>query len=69
MTRTETYTNSKAIHPSTLKTCGAIVFKFSTGHTMTRYEGGLEFFTNKAGRALNKKSGAKLIARMRELTT
>lgn len=62
---TSTFSNSKAVHPSTLKTCRSIVFVFSTGHRMTRYEGGLECFTNVNGRALSKRTGTKLIPAMR----
>lgn len=65
----ESYTNAKSVHPCTLKPCRSIVFKFSTGHSMTRYEGGLECFTNKAGRAMNKKTGTQLIEQMRALVS
>lgn len=66
---TESYTNSKSVHPSTLRPCRSIVFSFSTGHRMTRYEGGLECFTNKSGKSLNKKTGPQVIEQMRALVS
>jgi len=61
---TTSYTTAKATHPATLKTCRAITFKFSTGHTLTRYEGGEEFYTRANGRALNPVSGRRIVAQM-----
>lgn len=58
------YTATK-VHPETLARVRAIVFTFDTGHTMTRYHGGVEFFTKANGRALNPVSGANLVAKMR----
>ena len=60
--------SSTKVHPATLKQCKAIVFEFDTGHVMTRYEGGAEFFNNKSGRALNPVSGANLVQQMRLLS-
>jgi len=44
------------------------VFKFDTGHSMTRFYGGFEWFTTKSGGALNPVVGAKLVAAMKALT-
>jgi ABC-type thiamine transport system substrate-binding protein len=59
------YTTSRATHPATLKQCRALVFKFDTGHTLTRYEGGAEFYTRTNGRALNPASGRLIVEQMR----
>lgn len=56
------------VHPASLKKCKAVVFEFDTGHKLTRYEDGSEFFNNKAGRALNPVSGAVLVEQMRQLS-
>lgn len=56
-----------ATHPATLKKVRAITFTFDTGHSLTRYEGGVEFFTKSNGQALNKKTGAKVIESMKSL--
>lgn len=62
---TTSYTTAKATHPATLLQCRAIVFEFSSGHTLTRYEGGEEFYTRANGRALNPASGRHVIEQMR----
>lgn len=61
---TTSYTKSRATHPATLQQCRAIVFKFDTGHTLTRYVGGTEFYTAANGRALNPRNGARVIEQM-----
>jgi len=63
----ESFSATRA-HPVTLVPTRAIVFKFSTGHTLTRFHGGFEWFTTKSGGALNPVVGAKLVAAMKALT-
>ena len=62
---TTSYTKPLATHPATLQQCRAIVFEFDTGHTLTRYVGGTEFYTRANGRALNPASGRHIVEQMR----
>ena len=59
--------SAKRTNPSTLKVGSCMIYNFDTGHQYCKWSDGIEFFHNKAGRALNRKSGHKLVAEMKEL--
>ena len=53
-------------HPSTIRVERAIVYRFSTGHTLTRWADGTRFYSN-ARRALNPRTDTNVCARMDRL--
>lgn len=64
---TEIATRSNRQHPRTLISGKTISIKFNTGHECEIHHDGYRFYLNKSGGALNRKSGANLVAQMDSL--
>lgn len=60
--------SGKQGHPRTLRVERAITYRFSTGHTLTRWADGIRFYTN-TRRALNPRTDTNICARMDRLAT
>lgn len=58
--------SSKQGHPLTLKIETAILYRFDSGHKLTRYADGTRFYSN-TRRALNHRTDTKICAKMDNL--
>ena len=63
-----TAASTQQSHPRTLRVERAITYRFSTGHTLTRWADGISFYTN-TRRALNPRTDTNICARMDRLAT